>query len=324
MGFLYSQLFVTPRIPEGTDFSGQVIIVTGANTGLGKEAARHFVSLGAAKVIIAVRNLEAGEQARQDIIRTTKCPDSVLDVWKLDLSSFSSVESFAERASNLPRLDVLLENAGVASNVHAISEKYERTITVNVISTILLALLLVPKLKEQVSEHGTTPRICIVSSEVHAWTKYKEQDSKDIFTTLSDKQTANMDERYPTSKLMEVLLVRELAPRLKDSGIVMNMINPGLCKTELSRDRNFQAFVLSVMKLLLARTAEQGSRTLVAAAAAGKESHGCYMTDALVDDGALSPFVTSDKGAKAGKELWRQLQPILNGIVTGVTKNVDA
>ena len=115
MGFIYSQLFVTPVHPT-TSCAGQTIIVTGSNVGLGKKAARHFARLSVSKLILAVRNTKAGEEAKHDIESTTRCNPDVIEVWPLDLSSYESVKSFADRASKLPRLDVLLENAGIAAS----------------------------------------------------------------------------------------------------------------------------------------------------------------------------------------------------------------
>lgn len=91
MGVFYnhfhSQLFVQPKYPTQS-FAGQTIIITGSNVGLGKEAARHIARLGASKLILAVRNVEAGEEAKRDIENTTKCGKSVIEVWKLDLASY--------------------------------------------------------------------------------------------------------------------------------------------------------------------------------------------------------------------------------------------
>lgn len=85
-GFLYSQLFVTPSYPA-TYFTGQTIIITGSNVGLGYEAARHFTRLGAAKVILAVRNCQAGEEAKRSIELSTHIT-GVCEVWQLDLASY--------------------------------------------------------------------------------------------------------------------------------------------------------------------------------------------------------------------------------------------
>ena len=112
-GFFYSQFFVTPPVPS-TDCTGKTIIVTGANVGLGKEAARHYVRLNSEKVILACRSLEKGEAAKQEIEGTTK-RTGVVEVWQLDLGSYESVKEFAERAKSLRRLDSIVENAGIST-----------------------------------------------------------------------------------------------------------------------------------------------------------------------------------------------------------------
>jgi NAD(P)-dependent dehydrogenase (short-subunit alcohol dehydrogenase family) len=315
MGFLYSQLFVTPAPPAYT-FRGQTIIVTGSNVGLGKEAARHFCRLGAEKVILAVRNLAAGEAARKDIQESTRCDPNVVEVWSLDLSSYSSVKSFADRASRLPRIDVLLENAGINTAHFVLAEGHERTITVNVISTFLLALLMLPKLKAVALELSIFPRLVI---EVHAITRFPEWKEPNIFAALDRQPGARMSERYPTSKLLEVLVVRALAPKLEGSGVVLNMLNPGLCRSQLGREGHI---LLSILTPLLARTTEVGSRTLVAAAQMGEESHGKYMTDGTVDDGALSSWVKSEDGKKVSEQVWKELSEILESVHPGITDSL--
>jgi NAD(P)-dependent dehydrogenase (short-subunit alcohol dehydrogenase family) len=87
--WLYSQLILTPPRPTRS-FAGESIIVTGSNVGLGHEAARHFVRLGAAKVILAVRNQQAGEEAKRSIELSTKS-SGICEVWQLDLASYDSV-----------------------------------------------------------------------------------------------------------------------------------------------------------------------------------------------------------------------------------------
>jgi retinol dehydrogenase-12 len=124
---LYSQWMVTPPMPTET-YKGQTVIVTGANVGLGFEAARHIVNLGASKVILAVRSIEKGEVAKKDI-ESTSGKKGVVEVWQLDLSSYESVEAFAAKASTLERLDVLLENAGISTETFTLAEENESTIT---------------------------------------------------------------------------------------------------------------------------------------------------------------------------------------------------
>lgn len=160
------------NLPErGTKFTGKTIIVTGANTGLGLAAARKFVNLDAAKVILAVRSLEKGKAAARDIAQTSGRPDAV-EVWKLDLADFASVKAFAERASHLDRLDVVVQNAGVYTYTFSMAEQEELTIAVNVVGTMLLGLLLLPKLRATAAEQGSKTVLTFVGSFVHMLTKF--------------------------------------------------------------------------------------------------------------------------------------------------------
>lgn len=111
-------------------------------------------------------------------------------------------------------------------------------------------------------------------------------------------------------------MVREVAPAFKESNVILNVINPGLCHSDLAREGNI---FLSTMKFFFARTTEVGSRTLVAAAMAGSESSGRYMHNGEVDDGKLSSFVTSDDGQRAADKVWRELRNILESIHPGIT-----
>ena len=190
---LHSQLLVTVPKPT-TPFTDQTVIVTGANTGLGFEAAKHIVSLSARKVILACRSLERGEAAKRAIEESTKRTD-VVEVWELDLSSYGSVKAFATRATGLERLDVLLENAGIATQEFRMAEDNEATITVNVVSTFLLGLLLLPKMRETKENFGVTPRLTVVTSALHFRAKFEERKRQGIFGALNDKKTAKMADR---------------------------------------------------------------------------------------------------------------------------------
>ncbi len=191
---VWDQLTLTLPYPQ-TPVTGLTVVVTGANVGLGFEAARHYVRLGAAKVIIAVRTIEKGEAAKKAIEESEK-RQGIIEVWHLDLQSYESVKQFAKKVQDLPRLDIMLENAGIATRKFRRAEENESTLTVNVVSTFLLALLVLPKLRHTSTTFNTTPYLTIVSSEVHFFTSLPEKSSPNIFEKLNDEATADMEPRY--------------------------------------------------------------------------------------------------------------------------------
>lgn len=164
--FFYNQFRRLPSPQK--QFTGKTVIVTGANVGLGLEAARHFVRLDAAKVILACRDTEKGERAKAEIERST-ARGGIVEVWPLDLCSFESVRQFCRRADQLPRLDVVVENAAVAmvGPQGVLAEGYESTVTVNVVSTFLMALMLLPTLRRTATTFNGHPNLVIVSSDAH-------------------------------------------------------------------------------------------------------------------------------------------------------------
>lgn len=191
--FLHSQLFRTPEYPTQS-FAGQTVIVTGANVGLGLEAARHFYRLNCAKLIIAVRTVSKGQTAKEEIVRTVKerTDADAIDIWTLDLSDTASTIAFSERVNKeLPRVDVLVENAGINNKTLAVSENTEQTMQVNVINTFLLALLLLPKLTETAKVANSAPHLTIVTSEAHHLSKFPQINSPDIYESLNDEKSFN-------------------------------------------------------------------------------------------------------------------------------------
>lgn len=318
MGFFYSQFFIKPEYPTQS-FACQTVIITGSNVGLGLEAARHISRLQAVQIILAVRNPDAGEAAKRSIEQSTGRP-GVCQVWHLDLASFASVQRFADCVARLPRVDCVVANAAIATPIFKVAEGHEQTITVNVISTMLLAVLLFPKLHETAKQHPeSTPRLTVVVSETHAWIPFLEWKSSNTFQALKEKENADMENRYATSKLMEILLLREMVARMSGSGVIINIVSPGLCHSKLAREIGWGFWMF---KQLVARSTEVGSRTLVAGASAGISSHGMYMIDGRVADEALSDFVRSSEGKQAQEKLWRELAEILEGIHPGIMQKV--
>jgi retinol dehydrogenase-12 len=194
--FFYNQLLVTLPVPTKS-FEGQTIVVTGSNTGLGLEAARHISRLNAKLLILAVRNTSKGEAAKASILASTHRPESSIQVWELDLHSFESIKRFADRAKGLERLDAVLENAGIVTKYFTLVEGYENTIMTNVISTFLLALLVLPKLRETAELVGRDTHLAVVASDLHFMARFVEGSEGDIFGALNKRENfkASM-ERY--------------------------------------------------------------------------------------------------------------------------------
>lgn len=205
--YLYSQLFYTPPYPT-KKYTGKTILVTGANVGLGFESARHFVRLDAQKVILACRNMEKGEAAKESILKSEKKSSDVIEVWKLDLADYQSVKDSAKKAQSLDRLDVLVENAGIVTSKWNMTEDNESTITTNVVSPMLHAMLLLPKLRETVVKFNTLPRLVFIGSFVHWMTAFPERTEDNIFETLADERKANMDDRSTLPKFLQYLTKR--------------------------------------------------------------------------------------------------------------------
>lgn len=131
------------------------------------------------------------------------------------------------------------------------------------------------------------------------------------------------EDRYNTSKLLPIWIVRELASRMPpNDSVIINCINPGFCRTDLFRHAPFPlSYILKIGLHLLGRTSEMGSRTLMAAAAADKRSHGKYMDSCIVRD--PSRLVCSKEGEELQRQVYDELMDILEGIQPGVTKNIS-
>jgi NAD(P)-dependent dehydrogenase (short-subunit alcohol dehydrogenase family) len=194
---LRSQLFTKLPYPSWT-FEGQTIIITGSNTGLGLEAARHIVRLGAGKVILAVRTLSKGEKAAESILESTHATKDVIEVWPLDLSSYESIRAFGARVQTLDRLDAVIQNAGVLTNYYKVEREsgLESHIAINSVAAVLVGLLALPKLKETARQTGTRTRLSFIGSDLHWVATFKEADHEgSLFEVLGDEKIANMSDR---------------------------------------------------------------------------------------------------------------------------------
>jgi retinol dehydrogenase 12 len=189
--FLHTQLIL--KIPKPTaSFTSKTVIITGGNGGLGKEAAKQIVRLGASRVILGCRSLKKGDQAKQEIKASVPGSQTTVEVWDVDLESPPSMKAFVDRASSLPRLDAVISNAGVQLIQFQKTYDTERVVAVNVIGTFLLALQLLPKLSETAKLVNEDTHLTFVGSALYDVAKYPEEHGKDLFAWLGVESNVNM------------------------------------------------------------------------------------------------------------------------------------
>ncbi|XP_055603262.1 retinol dehydrogenase 12-like [Uranotaenia lowii] len=232
IAFKLFRLFIEGgQFRKPTRCDGKVILITGANTGIGKETAKELLKRGG-KVYLACRSLEKANQAREDLIQETGSKD--IFVRKLDLSSMESIRSFAKSfLQEEPRLDILINNAGVmACPKELTKDGFEQQIGVNHLGHFLLTNLLMDRLKS-----SAPSRIVNLSSLAHYYGSINKQD-------LNSERSYNQVMAYCQSKLANVLFTRELARRLEGTGVTAYAVHPGSVDTDLLRHMGSLFFLL--------------------------------------------------------------------------------
>ncbi|PVF95993.1 NAD(P)-binding protein [Serendipita vermifera] len=307
------------------DLTGRTVIVTGSNVGLGLEAARHLYGMNTGRLILAVRNVDKGEAAKQSIVDSAnKKGETKVDVWELDLNSFDSVKRFAKRCNEeLDRLDIFLANAGVAAGQFLLTnDGYEVSVQTNVLSTFLVSTLVLPLLNKTASLPAPVegvklkPHLVIASSEVHFGAKFSERDAPSIYEALNNPSTFEIFGRYPVTKLMEVLLVRQLSrsPAVKrgtdGNEVVMCSVTPGFCRSELSR--NLPDERRKAMRALPALTTEEGSKNFVWASLEDDIPEGGYVAKCAV--APVVEWIETAEGERVQTKLWKETGEIVTKI----------
>jgi NAD(P)-dependent dehydrogenase (short-subunit alcohol dehydrogenase family) len=225
---------------------GKICVVTGANTGIGRETARGLAAAGAT-VVLACRNADKGEAARKDIATTTGRTDAV--VLQLDLADRGSVRSFVSSfEERFERLDVLVNNAGLWTTARsATADGLETTFAVNHLGPFLLTRLLEARLVR-----GAPARVVNLSSALHRRAKMEWDDLQ------FERRKFNGPAAYAQSKLANVLFTRALARRLEAQRITVNAVHPGVVRTELARD--YPRWLTAIFHLFLI-SPQSGART---------------------------------------------------------------
>lgn len=269
---------------------GKTVIVTGANTGIGREAALSFAGRGA-KVILACRNYRKGLKAMKHIRDLSE--NNLVEFRKLDLSSFDSIREFARDLNEEEeRIDIIVNNAGVltSSARQMTKDGHEEMFQVNHLGPFLLTNLLLDKLKK-----SSPSRIINVSSEMHRSVKGLK------FNDLEMAQDFNRFKQLANTKLQNLLFTNELSKRLNDTGVTVNALHPGYVMTDGLRNIDILQwklvkFLVLPFTFIFLKSARQGAQTTIHLAVdptlenvTGKYFADCQLSEvskAANDDGA--------------------------------------
>jgi NAD(P)-dependent dehydrogenase (short-subunit alcohol dehydrogenase family) len=272
-------------------------LITGANTGIGKETAIDLAKRGG-KIYMACRDLKRSEDSLREI--KDKSRQSQVFLMKLDLASIESIKNFSNEFHEVERsLQILILNAGIMACPKSYTKDgFEMQIGTNHLGHFLLTNLLLDVLKA-----SPPSRIVVVSSSGH-----KLGDiSKDDF--MSEKSYSKI-KAYGQSKLANILFANELAARLRNTGVTVNSCHPGIVHTELGRHMTKSWFRPIYKKVLMPfyKTISEGAQTQIRLAVdpdLGKVS-GKYFKD-------CEEFTPSKaaRDVETGKWLWRKSTEVI-------------
>jgi NAD(P)-dependent dehydrogenase (short-subunit alcohol dehydrogenase family) len=281
---------------------GRTAVITGAGSGLGCVSARELARKGA-RVILAVRNLDKGHQARQGILRAL--PAAEVEVRHVDLADLDSVRGFA--AGITEPVHMLVNNAAaIMPPRRALTvQGYELQFGTNHLGHFALTRLLLDRI-------GTDGRVVTVSSMTY-------RQGRLDFDDLDAARTYSPAGRYAASKLANVLFGLELDRRLREMGssITSVVAHPGWARTNLAPPgaTGVQATVTKVATLLFAQSAEAGASSLLHAATAPAVEGGQFIGPRRLmrGDPVAGRIAATARDPELAVRLWKLSEELTEG-----------
>ncbi|KAJ0423163.1 hypothetical protein BJY00DRAFT_299767 [Aspergillus carlsbadensis] len=317
-----------PAAPPTLNLTGQTGIITGASSGIGYAAATTLLSYNLTHLIITVRTERKGTDAATKLRK--QYPNARIDVWMLDMLSYESIRAFVARCQReLDRVDFVVLSAAVGHPrfERAPGTNHEVSFQVNYLSTVLLAVLLLPVLREKrasVDGGGAGAgaggpsnlkpgKITIIGSGMALTSKLteagtnKEPPTTTLFSALDDPKHWDYQGRYATTKLLLCMFVKKLAEHVRADDVVLNLVDPGLVRQtgqEASGSRVTKV-LFGILRAVMGRSLAAGAWTYVdAAVVKGGESHGSWLCN-----WGVFPFpalMYTEHGKRATEMLWEE------------------
>jgi len=269
----------------------KTIVITGGNSGIGFETASVLAGHGW-RVVITGRDAGKLQAATAELAKQGGKVE-----WRIgDYASLDSVRALAAELAHEPRIDVLLNNIGIALTTRQVSrDGNEMMLQVNHLAPFLLTNLLLEKLKQ-----SAPARIVTIASRIHRAARTAG------FEDFQFDRSYGVNQAYARTKLYNILMTRELARRLEGTGVTANAIHPGAIQTNIGRDGDFDGFTAAIWPYvtgLLFSPRAAGSRVTVFAATSPELEgvSGRYF------DTSLKPIDPSPlaQNEAAARQLWR-------------------
>ncbi|KAI6365869.1 hypothetical protein MCOR25_005238 [Pyricularia grisea] len=335
------KLFAQPMVAPDS-FKGKKALVTGGTTGLGLATAIHLAQLGASTIAITCRDATRGENAKKKIEEAAGSSKVTVKVLELDMGRYQSVVAFTETVKKEFATDGGLDWICLNAGVHNASweqspEGWDMVIQVNVLSTVLISLLLLPWLKELRSQRQSPAHLTIVSSGRHTspniskWEKFAEQDGGLLKHFSAKENWPGSPGQYGSSKLLLQYSVKEISQQALDAqgkpDVIINTCCPGMVWTEIARTLKDKHFILRsvepVLMTLLAQRPDIGARTYLKAGVTTEAEHGKFINNYIADDAYAKksePVLTSETAQKVQKLAWAEVIGELTSKVPAVSQ----
>uniref|UniRef100_T1J0X8 Uncharacterized protein n=1 Tax=Strigamia maritima TaxID=126957 RepID=T1J0X8_STRMM len=295
------QHFRWGRCPSQYKLQGKTVIITGANSGIGRATALDLARRDA-RVILACRNASSAEETKRFIRKHTNRGELI--VKKLDLASFTSINEFVrDFKRGFFSLDVLINNAGVyCCPKNQTDDGFESHFGVNYLGHFVLTQLLMDELKS-----SAPSRVIIVTSAHYSKGVI---DFGNLGMREDGEHRYDCHRAYSNSKLANMLFGLELHRRLEGKGVFVYMVSPGIVWTNLGRHVNlplWKKILLGPLVLLLVKTPTEGAQSIIYCASSDSiyDKSGCYFRNCSV-----APIDKRVASEASGKRLWEMSESL--------------
>ncbi len=271
----------------------RIIIITGANRGIGKETVRALAKYNNHTIIMACRNVEKSIPVCELIQQESRNPN--IEIMELDLGSIASIKAFVNRfREKYGRLNILINNAGMTSRTYGKTQDgLEQVVGTNYFGTYLLTSLLI-----SLFPAGEDNRIINLSSMIYKFGSFK----------IGKLNEYRWVKAYAVSKYLVLLFTMELAERLKERGISVNAVHPGIVSTTIMMTNRWYDVIINLMLMPFYINEETGAKTSIYLAVAGEVKG---ISGAYFSKGKQKRIPKMYQNTALQQELWEETEKIL-------------